>query len=75
MCEADRLAWEARGVSLEKSMNESRERIEKLEKYWLDAQDLCKTINERLSEAQSQHESLQVKYDKTSKLLQEHKDR
>ncbi|KAF5909277.1 neurabin-1-like isoform X3, partial [Clarias magur] len=74
-CEADRLAWEARGASLEKSVNESRERIEKLEKHWLDAQALCKTINQRLSEAQSQHESLQVKYDKTNTLLQEHKDR
>ncbi|KAM9454424.1 uncharacterized protein ppp1r9alb isoform 1-T1 [Clarias gariepinus] len=74
-CEADRLAWEARGASLEKSVNESRERIEKLEKHWLDAQALCKTINQRLSEAQSQHESLQVKYDKTNMLLQEHKDR
>ncbi|KAG7315922.1 hypothetical protein KOW79_020788 [Hemibagrus wyckioides] len=74
-CEAERLAWEARGASLEKSVNESRERIEKLEKYWLDAQALCKTINQRLSEAQSQHEALQVKYDKTNTLLQEHKDR
>ncbi|XP_060754941.1 neurabin-1 isoform X2 [Neoarius graeffei] len=74
VCEADRLAWETRGASLEKSVNESKERIEKLEKYWLDAQALCKTINQRLSEAQSQHESLQVKYDKASRLLQEHKD-
>lgn len=56
-------------------MYESRERIEKLEKYWLDAQSLCKTINQRLSEAQSQHESLQVKYDKTNTLLQEYKER
>ncbi|MCJ8748040.1 hypothetical protein PDJAM_G00160380 [Pangasius djambal] len=75
VCEADRLAWEARGASLEKSVNESRDRIEKLEKYWLDAQALCKTINQRLSEAQSQHESLQVKYDKANTLLQEHKER
>ncbi|KAF4075257.1 hypothetical protein AMELA_G00232460 [Ameiurus melas] len=75
VCDAERLAWEARGTSLEKSVNESRERIEKLEKYWLDAQALCKTINQRLSEAQSQHESLQVKYDKTNTLLQQHKDR
>ncbi|KAK2818092.1 hypothetical protein Q7C36_022025 [Tachysurus vachellii] len=75
VCEAERLAWEVRGASLEKSVNESRERIEKLEKYWLDAQALCKTINQRLSEAQSQHEALQVKYDKTNTLLQEHKDR
>ncbi|KAL7852425.1 hypothetical protein SRHO_G00182100 [Serrasalmus rhombeus] len=75
VCEADRLAWEARGAALEKSVDESRERVEKLEKYWLDAQALCKAINQRLNEAQSQHEALQVKYDKANALLQEHKQR
>ncbi|XP_072513166.1 uncharacterized protein ppp1r9alb isoform X2 [Salminus brasiliensis] len=73
VCEADRLAWEARGAALEKSVDESRERVEKLEKYWLDAQTLCKAINQRLNEAQGQHEILQLKYDKTNTLLQEHK--
>ncbi|XP_036420739.1 neurabin-1 isoform X2 [Colossoma macropomum] len=75
VCEADRLAWEARGAALEKSVDESRERVEKLEKYWLDAQALCKAINQRLNEAQSQHEALQLKYDKTNAQLQEHKQR
>ncbi|KAI4900097.1 hypothetical protein NFI96_005362 [Prochilodus magdalenae] len=75
VCEADRLAWETRGAALEKSVDESRERVEKLEKYWLDAQGLCKAINQRLSEAQSQHEALQLKYDKTNALLQEHQQR
>ncbi|KAL0203638.1 hypothetical protein M9458_001656, partial [Cirrhinus mrigala] len=61
-----------RGAALERSVEESKERIEKLEKYWLDAQALCKTINQRLNEAQSQHDSLQLKYNKTITLLQEH---
>ncbi|KAG9262570.1 neurabin-2-like isoform X4 [Astyanax mexicanus] len=75
VCEADRVAWEVRGAALEKSVDESKERVEKLEKYWLDAQSLCKTINQRLNEAQSQHEALKLKYDKTITLLQEHKHR
>ncbi|XP_076839286.1 uncharacterized protein ppp1r9alb isoform X2 [Brachyhypopomus gauderio] len=74
-CEADRLAWEARGASLEKSVGESRERVQKLEAYWLDAQALCKTINQRLQEAQAQHQALQLNYSHTSTLLQQHQQR
>ncbi|TRZ01723.1 hypothetical protein DNTS_013052, partial [Danionella cerebrum] len=73
--EDERKSWEARGAALERSVEESKERIEKLEKYWLDAQALCKTINQRLNEAQSQHDSLQLKYNKTISLLQEHQQR
>uniref|UniRef100_A0A673H0I3 Neurabin-1 n=1 Tax=Sinocyclocheilus rhinocerous TaxID=307959 RepID=A0A673H0I3_9TELE len=73
--EAERKSWETRGAALERSVEESRERIEKLEKCWLDAQALCKTINQRLSEAQSQNYSLQLKYNKTITLLQEHQQR
>ncbi|XP_073808151.1 uncharacterized protein ppp1r9alb isoform X2 [Danio rerio] len=73
--EAERKSWEARGAALERSVEESKERIEKLEKYWLDAQGLCKTINQRLNEAQSQNDSLQLKYNKTITLLQEHQQR
>ncbi|XP_035390879.1 neurabin-1 isoform X3 [Electrophorus electricus] len=75
VCEADRLAWEVRGAGLEQSVDESRQRVQKLETYWLDAQALCKTIDQRLREAQSQHEALQLKYDQTSALLQEHQQR
>uniref|UniRef100_A0A672N6Q4 Neurabin-1 n=1 Tax=Sinocyclocheilus grahami TaxID=75366 RepID=A0A672N6Q4_SINGR len=73
--EAERKSWETRGAALERSVEESRERIEKLEKCWLDAQALCKTINQRLNEAQSQNDSLQLKYNKTITLLQEHQQR
>ncbi|XP_073698203.1 uncharacterized protein ppp1r9alb [Garra rufa] len=73
--EAERKSWETRGAALEMNVEESKERIEKLEKYWLDAQALCKTINQRLNEAQSQHDSLQLKYNTTITLLQEHQQR
>uniref|UniRef100_A0A8C1G4T3 Neurabin-1 n=1 Tax=Cyprinus carpio TaxID=7962 RepID=A0A8C1G4T3_CYPCA len=73
--EAECKSWETRGAALERSVEESRERIEKLEKCWLDAQALCKTINQRLNEAQTQNDSLQLKYNKTITLLQEHQQR
>uniref|UniRef100_A0A9J8AYI3 Neurabin-1 n=1 Tax=Cyprinus carpio carpio TaxID=630221 RepID=A0A9J8AYI3_CYPCA len=73
--EAERKSWETRGAALERSVEESKERIEKLEKYWLDAQALCKAINQRFNEAQSQHDSLKLKYNKSTMLLQEHEQR
>uniref|UniRef100_A0A8C2KQC0 Neurabin-1 n=1 Tax=Cyprinus carpio TaxID=7962 RepID=A0A8C2KQC0_CYPCA len=71
LSEAERKSWETRGAALERSVEESKERIEKLEKYWLDAQALCKAINQRFNEAQSQHDSLKLKYNKSTMLLQE----
>ncbi|XP_016368476.1 neurabin-1-like isoform X2 [Sinocyclocheilus rhinocerous] len=73
--EAERKSWETRGAALERNVEESKERIEKLEKYWLDAQALCKAINQRFNEAQSQHDSLKLKYNKSMMLLQEHEQR
>ncbi|XP_026060153.1 neurabin-1 isoform X1 [Carassius auratus] len=73
--EAERKSWETRGAALERSVEESKERIEKLEKYWLDAQALCKAINQRFNEAQTQHDSLKLKYNKSMMLLQEHEQR
>ncbi len=75
MSEAERKSWETRGAALESSVEESKERIEKLEKYWLDAQALCKSINQRFNEAQIQHDSLKLKYDKSMVLLQDHEQR
>ncbi|KAF4118687.1 neurabin-1 isoform X3 [Onychostoma macrolepis] len=75
MSEAERKSWETRGAALERSVEESKERIEKLEKYWLDAQALCKAINQRFNEAQSQHDSLKLKYNNSMMLLQEHEQR
>lgn len=42
-----------------------------MEKNWLEAQTLCKTINEQLNNAQSQYETLDKKYSKAKKLLKD----
>ena len=53
-------------------MEENGEKTATLEKYWLEAQALCKTLHEQLSEAQSQHDALDKKYNKAKKLLKDY---
>ncbi|XP_030634824.1 neurabin-1 [Chanos chanos] len=72
-CEAERVVWESRREALEKTVEESKERVERLERHWLDAQGLCKTINQRLNDAKTQNDALQLKYINTSKQLEEYK--
>uniref|UniRef100_A0A8D0CG51 Neurabin-1 n=1 Tax=Scleropages formosus TaxID=113540 RepID=A0A8D0CG51_SCLFO len=73
--EDERAAWEARQAQVEQNVEESKERIEKLEKYWLEAQALCKTLNEQLTETQNQYETLDKKYNKAKKLLKDYQQK
>ncbi|KAL4656647.1 neurabin-1-like isoform X2 [Arapaima gigas] len=73
--ENDRAEWEARQAELEQNVEEGKERIEKLEKYWLEAQALCKTVNEQLMETQNQYEALDKKYNKAKKLLKDYQQK
>ncbi|XP_043085488.1 neurabin-1-like [Puntigrus tetrazona] len=68
----ERVAWEAREAQLEKSVQENSERIAQMEKNWLEAQALCKSINEQLNDTQSQYEALDKKYSKAKKLLKDY---
>ena len=56
-------------------LEESDEKILKLEGYWLEAQGLCKTVSEHLAESQSQHEALDRKYNKAKKLLKDYQQK
>lgn len=49
--------------------------MEKVEKYWLEAQNLCKTLNEHLKETQCQHDALEKKYNKAKKLIKEYQQK
>ncbi|CAN9497758.1 unnamed protein product [Ophioblennius macclurei] len=69
--EEDRSSWEAKESALEKKLEDSSEKILKLESYWLEAQALCKSVNEQLSESQAQYETLDKKYNKAKKLLKD----
>lgn len=69
--EAEKLDWETNRLKYLQSVEENKEKIKKLETYWLEAQALCKTVNEHLKETQEQYDTLEKKYTKAKKLLKE----
>ncbi|XP_052461629.1 neurabin-1 isoform X1 [Carassius gibelio] len=71
----ERAAWEEREAQLERSVQENSERIAQMEKNWLEAQALCKSINEQLNDTQSQYEALDIKYSKAKKLLKDYQQK
>ncbi|XP_037344329.2 neurabin-1 isoform X1 [Pungitius pungitius] len=73
--EEDRSLWEARESALEQKIEDSNDKLLKLESYWLEAQGLCKIVNEQLAETQSQHETLDKKYNKAKKLLKDYQQK
>ncbi|XP_041700263.1 neurabin-1 isoform X1 [Coregonus clupeaformis] len=73
--EEDNASREPMEVELEQKIEENNEKMLKLEKDWLEAQDLCKTVNKQLSETQSQYEALDKKYNKAKKLLKDYQQK
>uniref|UniRef100_A0A8C2EYC0 Neurabin-1 n=1 Tax=Cyprinus carpio TaxID=7962 RepID=A0A8C2EYC0_CYPCA len=71
----ERAAWEAREAQLERSVQENSVRIAQMEKNWLEAQALCKSIDEQLNDTQSQYEALDKKYSKARKLLKDYQQK
>ncbi|NXV62102.1 NEB1 protein, partial [Molothrus ater] len=73
--EAEKNEWKFNRVQLQQNLDESKEKIKKLETYWLEAQNLCKTVNERLKETQEQCDALEKKYNKAKKLLKDYQQK
>uniref|UniRef100_A0A8C7R1Q7 Neurabin-1 n=1 Tax=Oncorhynchus mykiss TaxID=8022 RepID=A0A8C7R1Q7_ONCMY len=73
--EEDKASRESMEVELEQKIEENNEKMLKLEKYWLEAQALCKTVNKQLSETQSQYGTLDKKYNKAKKLLKDYQQK
>lgn len=73
--EEDKSLWEAKESELEQKIEDSNDRIVKLESYWLEAQELCKSVNEQLAETQAQYETLDKKYNKAKKLLKDYQQK
>ncbi|KAG8559628.1 hypothetical protein GDO81_017395 [Engystomops pustulosus] len=69
--ENEKLDWETNRIKYQQSVEENKEKIKKLETYWLEAQALCKTVNEHLKETQEQYDTLEKKYTKAKKLLKD----
>lgn len=47
--EQDKLRWRMERAQLEQNIRDSKERMEKLEGYWMEAQSLCKVIYYRVN--------------------------
>lgn len=73
--EEERSLWEARESALQQKIEDNDDKILKLESYWLEAQDLCKSVNEQLAETQTQYETLDKKYNKAKKLLKDYQQK
>ncbi|XP_069472326.1 neurabin-2-like isoform X2 [Ambystoma mexicanum] len=69
--EAEKMNWESNRLQLVQAVDENKDKIGKLETYWLEAQSLCKTVNEHLKETQEQYDALEKKYNKAKKLLKD----
>ncbi|XP_072220520.1 uncharacterized protein [Leuresthes tenuis] len=67
--------WESQRAELEQRAEDGEEKADKLEKYWQEAQTLCRVVSQRLADAQSQTESLEIKYSKAKRLVREYQSR
>ncbi|KAJ8254286.1 hypothetical protein COCON_G00208980 [Conger conger] len=73
--EQDKLRWRMEKAQLEQSVQENKERMEKLEGYWMEAQSLCQAVDEHLKETQSQYQTLERKYCKAKRLIKEYQQK
>ncbi|XP_052440715.1 neurabin-1 isoform X3 [Carassius gibelio] len=73
--EKEKAKWEREKTQLKQSIEDNKERMLKLESYWIEAQTLCHTVNEHLKEAQSQYQALEKKYNKAKKLIKDFQQR
>uniref|UniRef100_A0A4W6E0H4 Protein phosphatase 1 regulatory subunit 9B n=1 Tax=Lates calcarifer TaxID=8187 RepID=A0A4W6E0H4_LATCA len=62
--EQEKQRWRMDKAQLEQTLQENKERMEKLEGYWMEAQSLCQAVDEHLKETQAQYQALERKYSK-----------
>ncbi|XP_072549887.1 neurabin-2 [Salminus brasiliensis] len=73
--EQEKLRWRMEKAQLEQTVRETKERMEKLEGYWMEAQALCQAVDEHLKETQSQYQTLERKYSKAKRLIKEYQQK
>ncbi|CAH2302697.1 neurabin-2 [Pelobates cultripes] len=73
--EQERSRWRVEKVQLQQSVQENRDRVEKLQGYWMEAQNLCQAVDEHLKETQAQHQGLERKYSKAKRLIKEYQQK
>ncbi|XP_026063410.1 neurabin-2 [Carassius auratus] len=73
--EQDKQRWRMERAQLEQTVRENKERMEKLEGYWMEAQSLCQAVDEHLKETQTQYQTLERKYSKAKRLIKEYQQK
>ncbi|XP_061822371.1 neurabin-2 [Nerophis lumbriciformis] len=73
--EQERQRWRADKAQLEQTLQENKERMEKLEGYWMEAQSLCQAVDEHLKETQAQYQALERKYGKAKRLIKDYQQK
>ncbi|XP_066515593.1 neurabin-2-like [Hoplias malabaricus] len=73
--EQEKLRWRMEKTQLEQTVRETKERMEKLEGYWMEAQSLCQAVDEHLKETQAQYQTLERKYSKAKRLIKEYQQK
>ncbi|XP_041747652.1 neurabin-2-like [Coregonus clupeaformis] len=73
--EQDKQRWRVDKTQLEQTLRENKERMEKLEGYWMEAQSLCQAVDEHLKETQVQYQALERKYSKAKRLIKEYQQK
>ncbi|XP_016121358.1 neurabin-2-like [Sinocyclocheilus grahami] len=73
--EQEKQRWRTEKAQMERNMQENRERMEKLEGYWMEAQSLCQAVDEHLKETQAQYQALERKYSKAKRLIKEYQQK
>uniref|UniRef100_A0A8C6Q894 Protein phosphatase 1 regulatory subunit 9B n=1 Tax=Nothobranchius furzeri TaxID=105023 RepID=A0A8C6Q894_NOTFU len=73
--EQEKQRWRMDKAQLEQTLQENKERMEKLEGYWLEAQSLCQAVDEHLKETQAQYQALERKYSKAKRLIKEYQQK
>ncbi|XP_054622828.1 neurabin-2-like isoform X2 [Dunckerocampus dactyliophorus] len=68
-------SWESQKAELQQKVEDGEEKADKLEKYWQEAQTLCRVVSQRLADAQSQSDSLEIKYSKAKRLVRDYQSR
>ncbi|KAM6897941.1 neurabin-2-like [Lycodopsis pacificus] len=73
--EQEKQRWRMDKAQLEQTLQENKERMDKLEGYWMEAQSLCQAVDEHLKETQSQYQALERKYSKAKRLIKEYQQK
>lgn len=68
--ENEKVRWELEKPK-QQNIEENKERMMKLESYWIEAQTLCHTVNEHLKETQSRYQALEKRYNKAKKVIKD----